>query len=736
MTASPIFIVGCPRSGTTLLRDLLRSHPRLTFPPESHFIPAFYRGYGDPGSAKEAVDLATRLLRLEWIRQWDIALTPGDFVEDRSFDAVVCRLFDAWARTENKPRWGDKTPHYIQNILTLVELFPSARVIHIVRDGRDVALSWLKAGFEPRNLYTAATLWKRYVSTGRRAGMMLPLATYLEVRYESMLGAPADTMRAVCDFVGESYTDAVLTQSPILRVLRPKRLGKPRPAEQPIAQATPASVARWKTAMSAGDQLVFESVAGDLLATLDYETAGVTRPISRVERLGWKLHHTFWWVLERLNLKGFHRWFLTDLAMRRAHARARRRKGLKARSLASDKIRIIYTAHSLDVGGAEKVALDLMRHIDPERFQIIFLVREAENRPTTFDLTIRRVEERGMIVVPTTKPGNVISAVFREYALYRAIRPRIIHLHLVLGFEPFAKKLIARAAGIPVVVTTYHQFPVSHRPSAYRPDLGFIDRARKRLMDFLTLWGMRRIDDAMIATSEEEKQAHIATGVPGGKIAVISNGIDLGPYQNPPTPGTVAQLKSRLGIPTEAFVFGHVGRLNLQKAQRYLVAAAASVLKEFPEAFLVMIGEGEDRAALFGQISATCDAGVRRRILLPGEVRDTDMASWYAMFDVFVMASRFEGQGLVNMEAMAAGRPIVATRVGGVPSTVGDDAAILVEPEDAEALAAAMRKLAADPGLRRRMGEAGRRRAFSRFDVARSARSHQELYRKLLDAKA
>ena len=403
-------------------------------------------------------------------------------------------------------------------------------------------------------------------------------------------------------------------------------------------------------------------------------------------------------------------------------------------SVASDRIRVIFTAHTLDIGGAEKVALDLMGSLDPERFQVFFIVREAD-QPTGFDHTIRRVQDRGMSVIQKPKRRSIVRAILREYALYRAIRPQIIHLHLPLGFEPFAKKVIARVAGIPFVITTYHQFPVSHSPSSYRPARGLIDRALKRGMDFLTLWGMQKIDDVMIATSAEEMQAHIAVGVPGHKIVVISNGIDLSPYQNPPSRETLAQLKENLGIPPDAFVFGHVGRLNLQKAQRYLVEAATSVLQEFPHAFLVMIGEGEDRAALEAQIAAIGDESTRRRILLPGEVRDTAIASYHFMFDAFVMSSRFEGQGLVNMEAMAAGRPIVATRVGGVSSTVGDEAAILVEPENAQALAVAMRTLASDPALRQRMGQAGRQRAFSRFRLADSAVRHQDLYTRLLEKR-
>jgi glycosyltransferase involved in cell wall biosynthesis len=335
-----------------------------------------------------------------------------------------------------------------------------------------------------------------------------------------------------------------------------------------------------------------------------------------------------------------------------------------------------------------------------------------------------------------TEAVRVFGDVVTEYTLYRALRPQVLHLHLVLGFGPFAKKLVARAAGIPIVVTTYHQFPVSHRRSTHRPYRGVVDSVMMRCMDALTLLGMQRIDDVMVATSPEEREAHITAGVPPHRIVVISNGIDLEPYESPPSSAILASMRNRLGIPLHAFVFGHLGRLNVQKAQRYLIEAAVDVLRETPDAFMVILGEGEERGALATQLAATGEESIRRRILMPGQVRDIDVPGYHFMFDAFVLSSRFEGQGLVNMEAMAAGRPIIATRVGGVPSTVGEEAAILVAPEDAPALAAAMRTLLSDPDLRRRMGQAGRRRARSLFDLRRSAREHEQLYLRLLAGPA
>jgi Sulfotransferase family len=287
---APIFIVGCPRSGTGLLRDLLRSHPRLAFPTESHFIPDFYRGFGDPRSDREACRLAGRILRLRWVRRWDLALEASSLAHCRSYRQVISALYREFARRERKARWGDKTPHYVAELPLLVELFPAARVIHIYRDGRDVALSWLATQHGPANLYTAATAWKRFVAAGRRHGAMHADA-YLEVRYETLLGQPEATMRRVCAFLEEDFDAAVLRPSRSRRIGHRGIVGgprlSPRPSETEIAAGNHG---RWRHEMSPGDRSLCEGVAGDLLSELGYETEGASRLLSPGRKLACRAH--------------------------------------------------------------------------------------------------------------------------------------------------------------------------------------------------------------------------------------------------------------------------------------------------------------------------------------------------------------------------------------------------------------------------------------------------------------
>jgi hypothetical protein len=315
--AAPFFIVGCPRSGTGLLRNLLRSHPNLTAPYESHFIPGFYKAYGDPHNEREACRLAARILNLRWVRRWNPDLSPEAFADCRSFREVVCRLYENYAKKEGKPRWGDKTPQYVTEIPTLLRIFPDARIIHIYRDGRDVALSWLQRRFEARNVYTVARLWKVRVRAGRRDGEALPAGAYLELRYETLLEQPEQTMRRVCEFLGEPYCDDVLRLNPIRRKAA-------RPDKEPFrAGIVTANAGKWKNEMSPFNRRLFESVAGDLLETLGYELEGDVRRITLPERLFWGLHNHLLLVMRRLGHEGRRRYFSTLLQFKWAELRSR-----------------------------------------------------------------------------------------------------------------------------------------------------------------------------------------------------------------------------------------------------------------------------------------------------------------------------------------------------------------------------------------------------------------------------
>ncbi len=278
-TTHPIFIVGCPRSGTGLLRDLLRSHPHLTFPRESHFLPGLYRAHGDPRDDRAARRLATDILESWRVKLWGLELRPGDLQHHRSFQAVVSAVYEAWCRREGKPRWGDKTPHYVFELPLLLEVFPQAQIIHVCRDGRDVAVSLMKQPWGPANALVAAELWRDAVSSGQAAGRALTSGSYLEVRYEDLLSAPELVLRSACSFLGEPFDPAMLT---------PSRLSTGRRSARLQVALDTSNRGKWRTALTSRERAVFEAVAGEVLESLDYPVEGAATRLSVRERLVWR----------------------------------------------------------------------------------------------------------------------------------------------------------------------------------------------------------------------------------------------------------------------------------------------------------------------------------------------------------------------------------------------------------------------------------------------------------------
>jgi hypothetical protein len=327
----PIFVVGCRRSGTSLLRDLLRSHPRLSFPLPSFFIPKLYRAYGDPCDGYEARRLASIVLRIDWVRKWGLKLIPSDFESCRSYRELVSRLFEAWARNEGKHRWGDKTPDYVADIPTILEIFPSAKIIHIYRDGRDVALSWLRSGYGVHNIFMAAARWKECVNAGRTAGAAVSANSYTEVRYETLLSHPESTLRDICVFLGESYCPEMLKPNFLERQPYPLWVGAREPTWVSEREIVSSNSGKWKTAMLASDLALFESVAGDLLEALGYEAGEHRRRTSLAACAWWKLHNRLRTILWRLNTKRKRRWvpslFILQWAVLRSRLRRRHPSG-------------------------------------------------------------------------------------------------------------------------------------------------------------------------------------------------------------------------------------------------------------------------------------------------------------------------------------------------------------------------------------------------------------------------
>lgn len=271
------FIVGNARSGTTLLRAMLDSHPDLAIPWESYFITRLRPGrtrYERPEGF--AIDLFVNDLMQTPFAFWSI--DQGEIrdvlleQDAGDYPGAVRAIFSLHARREGKTRWGDKTPEYVLEVDWLARLLPESSFVHIVRDGRDVALSLKEVSWGPKTFEKSVLGWQTAVNTARDAGRRLGEARYLEIRYEELVGRPEQTLRLVCQFLHLDFDPGMLRYyeraSAVLRDEPSKEY------HQNLFRAPTPELRNWRTAMSRSDQDEFERLAGHSLAAFGYELGG------------------------------------------------------------------------------------------------------------------------------------------------------------------------------------------------------------------------------------------------------------------------------------------------------------------------------------------------------------------------------------------------------------------------------------------------------------------------------
>lgn len=277
----PFFIVGSARSGTTLLRLMLNAHPHVAVPPESRFVTELWKG------SKE-VDVHSFLDALAAHKRFSAWELPIDAVRSEigaaatvPYPDAIEAAYRAYARSRGKSRWGDKTPRYVEHIPFLAELFEDARFVHLVRDGRNVALSYADVPFGPKTVAQAAELWARRVSTGMTDGRSLEPGRYLELRYEDLVEDFEARSKELCEFLDVPFDQAMLDYTERSRsdVLSRAAKYNPKVTERPIAQTR-----SWEDSMPDRQIAVFEAVAGDVLAQLGYPVRHpAPGPVTRVE---------------------------------------------------------------------------------------------------------------------------------------------------------------------------------------------------------------------------------------------------------------------------------------------------------------------------------------------------------------------------------------------------------------------------------------------------------------------
>ncbi|CAN5699222.1 sulfotransferase [soil metagenome] len=265
----PFFVVGSARSGTTLLRLMLNAHPDVAVPPESRFITELY--------TEEEVDAEATLRALgdhHRFGAWELSLDDVRRELGRTgtvrFVDVISAAYRAYTKAHGKTRWGDKTPRYVEHIPLISGLFPDARFVHLVRDGRNVALSYADVPFGPKTVGQVAELWGGRVAAGIAAGRRLGGDRYLEVRYERLTeaGQTESQLQELCDFLLLPFDPKMLEYTEQARSAVLDRATQYNPH---IKEGVRSHVRSWESSMPDEHIEIFEAVAGEVLSQLGYE---------------------------------------------------------------------------------------------------------------------------------------------------------------------------------------------------------------------------------------------------------------------------------------------------------------------------------------------------------------------------------------------------------------------------------------------------------------------------------
>jgi sugar transferase (PEP-CTERM/EpsH1 system associated) len=365
---------------------------------------------------------------------------------------------------------------------------------------------------------------------------------------------------------------------------------------------------------------------------------------------------------------------------------------------------ILHVLDSLGVGGTECMAANVIAGTRTAFSYAVCAIREG-------GAVAERLRNEGVPVYVLGKsPGNDWTLPLRFAHLCHTLRPQIVHTHNWGTVEAIVG---ARLARVPVVIHGEH--------GRHASDVTGSDRKRN-----LIRWMLAPLTSRVLTVCDYLRDWLVtAVGIPARKVLVIRNGIDVGRFARLADP---AQLRLQLGYRGSEFVVGTVGRLDAVKDQASLVEAMPLLLGRTPHARLVIAGDGPEMPRLRGMIE---ESGLTESVRLLGHW--DDIPSLLGALDLFVLPSL--GEGLCNtvLEAMAAGLPVVATRVGGNPELIHDGSTGMLFPaRNPRALVEAIAFYGQNEGVRVAHGAAGRERVRKHFTVERMLDGYVALYREEL----
>jgi sugar transferase (PEP-CTERM/EpsH1 system associated) len=372
----------------------------------------------------------------------------------------------------------------------------------------------------------------------------------------------------------------------------------------------------------------------------------------------------------------------------------------------ASRINVLLFITELNVGGAERIVEQLATRLSPDRYNVkVACLYDPEAIGT-------KIRAAGIPVINLDMRGKWdLRAPYRLFRLLRRENIQILHAHL------FHANLLAATLGklarIPIIITTRHSVEIGG------PGREWLNRLVKPLHDV-----------AVMVSRQVHKTERHRSGVKADKIVEIPGGVHVDTFAQVDRK-SIERLRHKWDLGTKVAIVGTVGRFAEPKGYSYLLEAMVELRNQNANIRALLVGDGplrpamEEKAEALGLSDTVVFTGIRR-----------DVPEILALLDVFVLPSLWEGLPIALLEAMAAGLPVVATRVGGVPEVVVDGATgLLVPPRAPEALSKAILKLLQDPDLRQKMGQAGQERVREYFSVERMVEETEALYERLLAEK-
>ncbi|WP_219471739.1 sulfotransferase family protein [Nonomuraea rhizosphaerae] len=281
MSDRPIFVVGCPRSGTTMLQLMLHSHPRIAVPPETRFlVPAYYRrrAFGDLRVEQRRRALAEWITSDRSTKFRELKIGKADFIREAaegpgSLGSVIGTAFRMYADRFDKARWGDKRPSYVKQVDILLRLFPDAQIVHLIRDGRDCVASLKEMPWYTLDSFHAVATWAEAIDAGVKLRRSMPGDSYYELRYEDLTDDPATELKKLCHFLDEEFVPAMASPREAASVAVPAHKVW---HSNTHGEVTRARVGSWGKRLEDWEVALCEHVLGGRLEANGYELTGAS----------------------------------------------------------------------------------------------------------------------------------------------------------------------------------------------------------------------------------------------------------------------------------------------------------------------------------------------------------------------------------------------------------------------------------------------------------------------------